>query len=131
MNRIMFVLCVGALALTGAPLDAHHSMAEYRTTDSVTIEGEVVAFEFRNPHSIIHVLVTEADGARVRYAVEWGAASQLTSRGIRAATLQPGDEVIITGFPPVSGGERRLRLVGVERPKDGFVFTHRPGEVLG
>ena len=131
MTRIMFVLCAAALALTGARLDAHHSMAEYRTTDSITIRGEVVGFEFRNPHSFVHVVVTEADGTRTRYAVEWGASSQLISRGIRATTLRPGDQVIITGFPTVNGGERRLRLVGLERPKDGFVFRHRAGEVLG
>ena len=131
MTRIMFVLSAAALALTGMRLDAHHSMAEYRTTDSVTIQGEVVGFEFRNPHSFVHVVVTEGDGTRIRYAVEWGASSQLASRGVRATTLQPGDEVIITGFPTLNPGEHRLRLVGLERPKDGFVFRQRAGEVLG
>jgi uncharacterized protein DUF6152 len=131
MTRMMMGLCVGALAFLGTELDAHHSMAEYATTEGVTIQGEVVAFEFRNPHSLIHVVVTAPDGTRIRYAVEWGASSQLASLGITATTLRPGDAVIVTGFPAKNAADRRIRLMGLERPSDGFVFAHRSGEVLG
>ena len=131
MTRMMMGLCVGALAFLGTELNAHHSMAEYATTERVTIQGEVVAFDFRNPHSFIHLAVTQADGTRVRYAVEWGASSQLASLGITATTVRPGDALIVTGFPAQNAAERRIRLMGLERPSDGFVFAHRSGEVLG
>jgi hypothetical protein len=131
MTRMIMGLCVGALALLGTELDAHHSMAEYATTECVTIQGEVVAFDFRNPHSFIHVVVTQADDTRSRYVVEWGASSQLASLGITATTLRPGDVVIVSGFPAQNAADRRIRLMGLERPSDGFVFAHRSGQVLG
>ena len=131
MTRMIMGLCVGALAFLGTDLNAHHSMAEYTTTERVTIQGEVVAFEFRNPHSFIHLVVTEADGSRIRYAVEWGGSSQLASLGITATTLRPGDVVIVSGFPAQNAADRRIRLLGLERPSDGFVFAHRSGQVLG
>ena len=131
MTRMIMGLCVGALAFLGTELNAHHSMAEYATTQSVTIQGEVVAFDFRNPHSFIHVLVTDADGTRARYTVEWSGSSQLANVGITSATLRPGDAVIVTGFPAQNAADRRIRLMGLERPSDGFVFVHRSGQVLG
>jgi hypothetical protein len=48
-------------------------------TRTVTIEGELVQFLFRNPHSFVHVMVKEKDGQMVRYAIEWGGAGQLGS----------------------------------------------------
>ena len=131
MTRTIVGLCVGVLAVVGAQVSAHHSMAEYATAERVTIQGEVVEFEFRNPHSVIHLVVTAADGTRVRYAVEWGAASQLSGRGIAADTIRRGDILVINGFPTRDATDRRVRLMGLERPSDGFVFAHRPGEVLG
>ena len=131
MTRMIMGLCVGTLAFFSTELGAHHSMAEYATTQSVTIQGEVVAFDFRNPHSFIHVLVTDADGTRARYTVEWSGSSQLANVGITSATLRPGDAVIVTGFPAQNAAERRIRLMGLERPSDGFVFAHCSGEVLG
>ncbi|MBM3820884.1 MAG: hypothetical protein FJW14_17980 [Acidimicrobiia bacterium] len=131
MTRSLWIVCAGALTLLGTQLEAHHSMAEYLTTERVTIQGEVVGFDFHNPHSFIFVRVTDADGATTQYAIEWSASSQLASRGIRANTLRPGDTLVITGFPAQNRAERRMRLMELERPSDGFVFRHRTGEVLG
>ena len=131
MTRSRWLVCAGALTLLGTQLDAHHSMAEYLTTERVTIQGEVVGFDFHNPHSFIYVRVTGADGTVAQYAVEWSASSQLASRGITATTVRRGDELIITGYPAQNRPERRLRLMELQRPSDGFVFKHRAGEVLG
>ena len=120
MTRMMMGLCVGALVFLGTELDAHHSMAEYATTEGVTIQGEVVAFEFRNPHSLIHVVVTAPDGTRIRYAVEWGAGLQLNRQGVTRETLKPGDHVVITGNPGRNPEDHRLRMRTITRPSDGW-----------
>ena len=47
----------------GAQAYAHHSFAAtYLEDQTVTIEGELVQFLFRNPHSFVHVMVKEKDG---------------------------------------------------------------------
>ena len=65
----------------------------------MTIEGELVQFLYRNPHSFVHVMVTDKDGKMKRWAIEWGAVSQLNRQGVDRYTLKIGDQVEITGAP--------------------------------
>ena len=91
---------VAALAYSVAPAYAHHSFAAtYFEDKTESVEGELVQFLFRNPHSFVHVEDVAAQGNTVRYAVEWGAGLQLNRQGVTRETLKPGDHVIITGNP--------------------------------
>ena len=134
MKRFLAVLLVAAAAVVvgaGAKAYAHHSFAAtYLEDQTVTIEGELVQFLFRNPHSFVHVMVKEKDGSQVRYAVEWGGAGQLGGQGVTRETLKPGDFVIITGSPGRNPADHRVRMVSLRRPKDGFGWGQRPGEVV-
>ena len=110
----VFVLAMGAQAL------AHHSFAAtYLEDQSVTIEGDLVQFLLRNPHSFVHVMVKEADGSTSRYVVEWGSPSQLSGT-VSRDTLKPGDHVIISGNPGRNTADHRMRLLTFKRPKDGW-----------
>ncbi|MGE0593152.1 MAG: DUF6152 family protein [Vicinamibacterales bacterium] len=132
MKRAMLVLLiVGAAVAFGGRATAHHSFAAtYLEDQTVTIEGELVQFLFRNPHSFVHVMVTEKDGSKVRYAVEWGGAGQLGGQGVTRETLKPGDFVQISGSPGRNPADHRVRMVTLFRPKDGFGWGRRPGEVV-
>ena len=96
----------------------------------MTIEGELVQFLFRNPHSFVHLMVKEKDGSMVRYAVEWGGAGQLGGQGVTRETLKIGDFVVITGSPGRNAKDHRVRMVSLHRPKDGYTYGRRPGEVF-
>jgi hypothetical protein len=97
---------------------AHHSFAAtYLENQTVTIEGELVQFVLRNPHSFVDVDVTEKDGSKTRYVVEWAAPAQLAGK-VDRETLKPGDHVIITGSPGRNAEDHRVRLLTFRRPKD-------------
>ena len=67
----MLIALVGGVLLAGMPVGAHHSFAAaYFEDQSISIKGEIVEFQFRNPHAWVHVMVVDADGERVRYAAE-------------------------------------------------------------
>lgn len=132
MKRLLVVLLVaGACAIGARATLAHHSFAAtYLEDQSVTIEGELVQFLFRNPHSFVHVMIKEKDGQMVRYAVEWGGVGQLGGQGVTRETLKPGDHVVIIGSPGRNPADHRVRMVSLRRPKDGFAWGQRPGEVV-
>ena len=131
MRRYLVVLLVAAAAFVGARAYAHHSFAAtYLEDQSVTIEGELVQFLFRNPHSFVHLNVKEKDGKLIRYAVEWGGAGQLGGQGVTRETLKPGDVVVISGSPGRNPADHRIRMVSLKRPKDGFGWGAKPGEVV-
>ena len=131
MTRYLVVpFAVVALSI-GAHAFAHHSFAAtYIETESVTIEGQLVQFLLRNPHSFVHVNVKEADGSVVRYVVEWGSPTQLGGQGVTRDTLKPGDHVIITGNPGRDPADHRVRLLKFQRPKDGWSWGLLPNQVV-
>ena len=131
MKRYLAVLLVVAASLIGARAYAHHSFAAtYLEDQTVTIEGELVQFLFRNPHSFVHVNVKEKDGTVVRYAVEWGGAGQLGQQNVNRDTLKIGDHVIISGNPGRRPEDHRVRMLTLLRPKDNFGWGRKPGEVV-
>jgi len=131
MKRLLVVLLVAGACALGTKAYAHHSFAAtYLEDQSVTIEGELVQFLFRNPHSFVHVMVKDKDGQMVRYAVEWGGAGQLGGQGVTRETLKPGDVVVISGAPGRNPADHRVRMVSLRRPKDGFGWGAKPGEVV-
>jgi hypothetical protein len=131
MKRLLVVLLVAGASVLGSQAYAHHSFAAtYLEDQTVTIEGELVQFLFRNPHSFVHVMVKEKDGQQVRYAIEWGGAGQLGGQGVTRETLKPGDVVVISGSPGRNPADHRIRMVSLKRPKDGFGWGGKPGEVV-
>ena len=117
---LMAVAFVGAIALA-RPALAHHSFAAtYFEDKTVTVEGDLVQFLYRNPHSFVHVEAKQPDGTTVRWAVEWGAGGQLGRQGVTRETLKPGDHVIVVGNPGRNPEDHRLRMVNITRPSDGW-----------
>ena len=82
MKRSLVVLLVaGAFALGGRAY-AHHSFAAtYLEDQEISIEGELVQFLYRNPHSFVHMMAPDSDKVMQRWAVEWGGGGQLGSQG--------------------------------------------------
>jgi hypothetical protein len=122
MKRALFglVIAVGAF-MTAAPAFAHHSFAAtYFEDKKMTVEGNLVQFLFRNPHSFVQVEAPDDSGKMVRWAVEWAGGGQLGQQGVTRETLKPGDHVIIVGNPGRNPEDHRLRMVNITRPSDGF-----------
>jgi hypothetical protein len=127
MKRFLAVLVAVGACATAAQAYAHHSFPDtYLETQRVTIEGELVQVFFRNPHSFVHVMVTEPNGAVVRYAVEWVGATELGGQGVTQNTLKHGDHVIIIGTPGRNASDHRVRMLTLRRPSDGFGWRLRP-----
>jgi len=106
--RLFRVVAVAALLVSaGVPVLAHHSFAaEFDANKAVTIKGKVVEVEWVNPHSWIHIDVTNPDGKVERWAVEGGAPNALLRRGWTKNSLPPGIEIIVEGFQAKDGAFR-------------------------
>jgi Family of unknown function (DUF6152) len=131
MKRAMFALLLAGVLLASSTTYAHHSFAStYDETKKITVEGKLVQFLFRNPHSFVHVMAPDEDGTMQRWAIEWGGAGQLGGQGVTRETLKPGDKVIITGNPGRNPADHRVRMVTLRRPSDGFGWGNKDGETF-
>jgi hypothetical protein len=129
-GMVVKIIVTGALVF-GVAAQAHHSFAAmYVAESTVEIEGQVIQFAFRNPHSFMHVMVADKDGELTRWNVEWGAASALTNTGLQADSLRRGDVVVIMGNPGRNADDHRLRLRTLRRPADGFGWGTGAGETF-
>jgi hypothetical protein len=103
------------------PALAHHSFAAtYDEQQTVTIEGNITAFLYRNPHSFVEMETTDDRGVTTKWAAEWFSSGRLSRVGVTADTFKPGDHVILTGAPGRIASEHRLHLKTITRPSDGL-----------
>ena len=121
MNRKLFGLLMAVVLLAGARSYAHHSFAAtYFEDKSMTIEGELVQFLYRNPHSFVHIMAPDDKGEMQRWSIEWGGGGQLARQGVGRETLKVGDKVVVVGDLGRNPADHRLRMRSIVRPSDGW-----------
>ena len=127
MKKFILTFLVGAGLTTAAY--AHHSFtATYDESHEIAIEGKLVQFMFRNPHSFVHVMAPNENGDMQRWAVEWGAAGTLGRQGVTRDSLKVGDTVVITGNPGRNAIDHRLRMQTLRRTSDDYTWGMNPDE---
>lgn len=114
-------LVIGAatvIAVTGsAATYAHHSFAgTYREGDVITLEGTIVQFNVRNPHSFINIEVTDEDGNKTLWGGEWGSVTALSQGGVDRFTLKVGEHIIMEGSAPRDSLDHKVLVRKVVRP---------------
>ena len=97
--------CAAVIAgwLVGGAAWAHHSFSVFDMATEQTLEGEVVEFQWTNPHTWTWLNVANADGSVTKWGLEGMSPNFLGRRGWSKSTLMPGDRVKIVIAPLKSG----------------------------
>ncbi len=117
-----FALLLGATFAGTA--SAHHSMAGFDRTKTVTLAGTVKEFKWANPHSWIEMEVPNDKGGVDTWNIEMTAPFVLVRAGWRSNSIKPGDKVTVTGHPQKDGSLGAL-FVSVTLA-NGETLTDRP-----
>ena len=130
MRRLLPFIGV-ALVLAGTAASAHHSYgATYDTSREIKLEGKILQFSYRNPHSFVTLQAPDQDGVQQRWAIEWSGTAQLANAGVNRESLKVGDQVLVVGRPSRVPGEFRALMVTLKRPSDGFTWGSKAGEAV-
>ena len=82
-----------------ATVSGHHAFgAEFDPNRPVLLRGEVVRVEWVNPHTWIHVEITNDTGAKEVWMVEGGTPNTLLRRGLRRDSIVPGTVIVVDGY---------------------------------
>ena len=132
MKRDLLLIAGGVLAAVVAwrafPVSAHHSEAPfYDLQRTVEIRGVVTKWVFKNPHPFLFVEVTDDQGAKVEWTVEFVGPVRLAKIGWSAKTFVAGEKVTVSGHPSRAPGTFGISSASVARA-DGKVV---PGSGRG
>jgi hypothetical protein len=95
MRSVLPLLALAAVLTAGTTASAHHSFgATYDVNKQVKLEGKLVQFVYRNPHSFVHIEAPDSSGVQQRWAIEWGGTAQLANAGVKRDSLRVGDQVV-------------------------------------
>jgi hypothetical protein len=103
-TRLAVIAAAAGLLLTVAPLWAHHAFqAEFDKNKPVHLTGKVTEMEWINPHSWIHIDVTNTDGTTTNWMVECGSPNIMLRRGFTKRSLEVGTELTVQGYQAKNG----------------------------
>ena len=94
--KTKFLLLLTTAFLLGASAFAHHGRASY-SQDIISLDATVTEFRFVNPHVQVYFDITTEAGETEHWQGELTAPNKLARGGWTKSTLQPGDQIRITG----------------------------------
>ena len=96
---VAMIALAGLVVAVGVPVGAHHAFgAEFDPNRPVVLRGPVVRVEWVNPHTWIHVEVTNDDGSKQVWMVEGGTPNTLLRRGLSRDTIPVGARLVVDGY---------------------------------
>ena len=96
------VLAAGVFLIPSA-ISAHHGVAHYDMKKTIALTGTITAFDWGNPHCLVHMDVMDDTGNFRHWTLEMSSTSAMSRRGWVKATLKRGDQVIVETHPAQNG----------------------------
>ena len=104
MNTKLMIVVATAVALsTAVPMHAHHSGSTLFDETTTTLKGTVKDWLWSNPHCLLTLEATGADGKTAQWVIELQAPNSIYPGGYRRTTFKPGDMVSVTVHPVMNG----------------------------
>ena len=94
--KTKFLFLLTTAFLLSASAFAHHGRASY-SQDIISLDATVTEFRFVNPHVQVYFDITTEAGEIEQWQGELTAPNKLARGGWTKTTLQPGDQIRITG----------------------------------
>ena len=126
---------VAALALGAATFvasssaNAHHGVASYDMREVRTLDGVVVKWDWKNPHTWL-TLAASVDGAQQTWEIEGAPPQWMTGQGWSPESLAAGEAVVIVFHPSKSAANGGI-LMEVTRRNGEVLKVNRPARLGG
>ena len=122
--RILILAIAGSLAFSGL-LSAHHGSRQVYHRQEHNSEGNCDGLRnWANPHSILSVAVKDDNGKVDQWHAEILPPAEMVRAGWNKDSLNPGDEVTVTGRP--GKYERRIMWLEYLVTSDGRKLGQNP-----
>src|SRR5712691_11474469 len=90
---------IATLFLVSNPISPHHGLPNYDIQKPFVFAGTMTAFNWGNPHCLVHMDVSDDDGRVQHWTLEMASTSAMSRKGWTKYTLKQGDQVIAETHP--------------------------------
>ncbi len=94
-NAMCSLVLAAGVFLVASSISAHHGVAHYDMKKTIVLTGTITAFDWGNPHCLVHLDVMDDTGNFRHWTLEMSSTSAMSRRGWVKATLKRGDQVIV------------------------------------
>ena len=102
-NAMCSLVLAAGVFLIASAISAHHGVAHYDMKKTIVLTGTITAFDWGNPHCLVHLDVMDDTGNFRHWTLEMSSTSAMSRRGWVKATLKRGDQVIVETHPAQNG----------------------------
>jgi hypothetical protein len=107
MQSMKFLTIALITALGAGSTQAHHAFStEFDVSKPLDFKGKVAKVELINPHSWIHIDVTDESGNTVTWMIEGGSPNALVRRGVTKNSVPVGSELHVIGYQARDGSNK-------------------------
>jgi hypothetical protein len=97
MRFAVVVAGIGVLLAAGAALAHHSYSAEFDANKPVKLTGVVTKVDWKNPHALFYIDVTDESGKVANWGWELASPNQLMRAGWTRTSMKVGDVVTVEG----------------------------------
>ena len=102
-NTMFSLVLAAGVFLVASSISAHHGVAHYDMKKTIVLTGTITAFDWGNPHCLVHMDVMDDTGHFRHWTLEMSSTSAMSRRGWAKDTLKRGDQVIVETHPAQNG----------------------------
>ena len=103
-SKLLVVLAVVvSLAMFSGSAMAHHGVAGYDMTKTITLHGTVSKFDWSNPHVVVYVDAKNEGGEMQHWTIEFASPVHMVRAGWSKSSMKTGDDITIDTHPSRNG----------------------------
>ncbi len=103
-RKLLVVLAAaGSLLMFSGSAMAHHGVAGYDMTKTITLHGTVTKFDWSNPHVVVFVDAKNDSGEMQHWTIEFASPVHMVRAGWNKNAMKAGDDITIDTHPSRNG----------------------------
>ena len=103
-RQLLVVLAmIGSLVIFSMSAMAHHGVAGYDMTKTITLHGTVAKFDWSNPHVVVYVDAKNDSGELQHWTIEFASPVHMVRAGWSKNVMKSGDDIVIETHPSRNG----------------------------
>jgi hypothetical protein len=99
----MVLAAVVSFAMFSGSAMAHHGVAGYDMTKTITVHGTVSKFDWSNPHVVVYVDAKNEGGEMQHWTIEFASPVHMVRAGWSKSSMKTGDDITIETHPSRNG----------------------------